>query len=66
MDPTVEGCAAAALSIGYTYLAALILEERMGPERIARENSVLLITHCDWSNPSASALYNHGFARVAQ
>ena len=34
-DPTVEGCAAAALSIGYTHFAALITEERMRPEHIA-------------------------------
>jgi hypothetical protein len=35
MDATVKGCAAAASHLGYPDVAALILEEGMGPERIA-------------------------------
>jgi hypothetical protein len=35
MDATVKGCAAAASRLGYREVAALILEEDMGPERIA-------------------------------
>jgi hypothetical protein len=33
---TVAGSAAAAESIGYPHVAALITEEQMGPEQIAR------------------------------
>jgi hypothetical protein len=35
MDSTVKGCASAASHLGYPDVAALILEESMGPERIA-------------------------------
>jgi hypothetical protein len=35
MDATIKGCAAAADHLGYHHFAALILEEGMGPERIA-------------------------------
>jgi hypothetical protein len=35
MDSTVKGCAAAAEHLGYHHFAGLIVEEVMGPERIA-------------------------------
>ena len=35
MDATIKGCATAASSLGYHDVAALILEEGMGPGRIA-------------------------------